>query len=201
LTNPEHRWSVISAPVPPDSCVRKNREKIAMDIRTPLDHECASVEAVHRGAFPTDVEARLVKLLAVRGKATVSMAAVITGQIVGHILFSPATCESSESVATGLGLAPLAVLPEFQRRGIGGELVRAGLKECQRRLTPWVVVLGDPAYYGRFGFVPASRYGLTGEFGGGDAFQVIVFDENRRPARGGNVRYAAEFGELLDSAS
>jgi putative acetyltransferase len=170
-----------------------------VEIREPLESECDEVKRIHMRAFPTDLEARLVELLMANDKATISLVAATEGTVVGHVLLSPAACEGEGGNSIGSGLGPLAVLPEFQRHGIGAELVRAGIAACQRLDTPWIVVLGDPAYYGRLGFVPASRYGLTGEFAGDDAFQILIIDEQRRPATGGHVRYAAEFRQIVAS--
>ena len=72
----------------------------------------------------------------------------------------------SSRAEDGLGLGPVAVLPEFQRRGIGGGLIRGGLAAAERLGTGFVVVLGEPAYYGRFGFRPAAEWGLRDEYGG-----------------------------------
>jgi putative acetyltransferase len=156
-----------------------------------------AIDAVHRHAFPTDAEARLVALLIARGKDAVSLVAEERGQVAGHILFSPATMKwPNHPTCPGLGLAPLAVLPRFQRQGIGSALMRAGLAEY-RQHGGFVVVIGHPAYYPRFGFVPASRYGMTCDFGSGDAFQVIVDHEVRLPFGGAAVRYADEFYELF----
>ena len=115
------------------------------------------VEAVHQAAFPTDLEARLVRLLVSRGRDECSLAAVVEKQIVGHILFSPATCAGAGGQSTGLGLAPLAVLPDFQRQGIGTALIRAGLTACQALHTPWIVVLGEPGAEHRETFRSAGR--------------------------------------------
>ena len=98
----------------------------------------------------------------------------------------------------GLGLAPIAVLPESRRRGIAARLIRGGLAVCERSGVDFVVVLGDPHYYGRFGFVPARRWRLTDEYGGGDAFQALELRTASIPAGGGIVRYAPEFAELAD---
>jgi putative acetyltransferase len=172
-----------------------------MEIRPPLLAERSFVEEVHLRAFPTDLEARLVELLVARGNDTISLVATMASAIVGHVVFSPATCEGESGVSTGLGLGPLAVRPDLQRRGIGIELVRAGIAAAAELQSPWIVVVGEPTYYGRFGFEPASQYGLTGEFGGNDAFQILILDQQCRPAIGGFVRYAAEFRQIVGEHS
>jgi putative acetyltransferase len=103
----------------------------------------------------------------------------------------------AHTAKAGLGLAPLAVLPEYHRRGIGSALIRAGLAACRRQGAAWVIVLGNPAYYGRFGFAPASRWQLSGEFGGGDAFGFLPLACEASDLAGGLARYAPEFRELI----
>jgi putative acetyltransferase len=92
-----------------------------------------------------------------------------------------------------VGLAPVAVLPEWQRRGVGGRLVRAGLEACRERGFAFAVVLGHLEYYPRFGFIPASRYGLGNEYGAGDAFMALELRPGGLPPVGGLVKYDAEF--------
>ena len=103
------------------------------------------------------------------------------------MLFSPVTLLGTSG---GLGLAPIGVLPDYQNSGIGGALIRAGLEACQALGTPFVVVLGDPGYYSRFGFERAHRHGLENTFGADEEFRVIVFGAAPPP---GTVRYSPEF--------
>jgi putative acetyltransferase len=122
------------------------------------------------------------------GRLTDSLVADDAGRIVGHIAFSPVTVES---VGGGVGLAPVAVLPECQRNGVGSQLVREGLRRAKEAGAAFAVVLGEPAYYSRFGFGPASRWGLSDGYGGGEAFQAIVWVGTPPP---GLVKYVPEFG-------
>ncbi len=162
-------------------------------IRTQRDGD--NVAAIHRAAFPTEAESRVVDELRAQGKALVSLVAESGPQIVGHVLFSAAEIEGQRK--DGAGLAPVAVLPEMQRRGIGSTLVRAGLDACRRAGVGFVVVLGDPGFYERFGFERASGRGLRNEYGAESEFMVIELVPQSIPAKGGLVKYAPEFAKLV----
>jgi putative acetyltransferase len=123
----------------------------------------------------------------------VSLVAEIGDVIVGHIAFSPV---AAASTAAGAGLAPIAVIEAHRRRGVAAELVRKGLDACRQAGVGWVVVLGDPAYYARFGFRAASDFGLRDDYGGGDAFQAVELIRGALPVGAGLVRYAEEFATL-----
>ena len=160
----------------------------------------AAVRAVHLAAFPTAMEADLVDRLRANGHAAISHVALEGECIVGHILFSPVTVHADDRpdnvIAHGLGLAPLAVMPAFQRRGIGKALVKAGIEQCRQSGVGFVVVIGDPSYYSRVGFEPASQHGLSDEFAAGDAFQILLLALAAMP-QGGLVRYGNEFADLV----
>jgi putative acetyltransferase len=166
-------------------------------IRCECVSEAQAIAAVHEAAFPTSAEARLVERLRDAGRATISLVAECEGAIAGHVLFSPVSIgEHPGPPRRFLGLAPVAVLPGFQRRGIGSALIRAGLEEAKRLGAALAVVLGEPHYYARFGFERASDFGLGNQYGAGEEFRVVVFDRTAIPAGGGLVRYAPEFAEL-----
>jgi putative acetyltransferase len=170
-------------------------------IRSEQPQDSGPIDAVHLAAFPSDAEARLVSLLRKNGHASVSLVCEIGGRVVGHILFSPVEIAGKTSNSSGLGLAPLAVLPEFQRMGIGSSLVTAGLAACRQSGCGFVVVLGHPEYYPRFGFRKASRLGLSNEYQADEAFMVIELVSGSLPPAGGLVRYGPEFAELESAPS
>lgn len=158
---------------------------------TPAD--VAAIHRVHTVSFPTPAEARLVDALRAAGRLTVSLLAVDGNVVVGHVAFSPVTLERS---AAGLGLAPVAVLRTHRRRSVAADLIRAGLARCRATGSGFVVLLGEPDYYARFGFRPASAWRLQDEYGGGAAFQALELAPHAIPSDGGLVRYAPEFAAL-----
>lgn len=166
-------------------------------IRREEDRDRASVYRVNEQAFARPGEARLVDALRIGAHPTISLVAEQAGQVIGHIFFSPVIIESDGSASTALGLAPLAVLPDWQRQGVGAQLVRAGLEECQRLGQNVVVVLGHPEYYPRFGFVPAARLGLRCEYPVPDeVFLVAELTPGALAGRRGLVKYGPEFQQL-----
>jgi putative acetyltransferase len=159
-------------------------------IRAEEPSDVAAIRDVHVAAFPSDSEARLVDALRDAQRSTISLVAELDGRVVGHVAFSPVTAANG---ASGLGLAPVAVTPQHQKQGVGAALILAGLAAAREMGAPFVVVLGDPAYYGRFGFTAAPAQGLSDEYGGGEAFQAIELRPGGVPRNAGLVRYSPEF--------
>jgi putative acetyltransferase len=162
-------------------------------VRPEQPGDVAAIHAVHAASFPTDVEARLVSVLRAAGHLLVSLVAEADGAVVGHVAFSPVVAATG---AVGVGLAPVAVLESHRRQGIAARLIEAGLAACRSAGFAWAVVMGEPAYYARFGFRPASAFGLSDEYGGGPAFQVVELVPGGMPSEAGLVRYAPEFASL-----
>jgi len=159
-------------------------------IRPETQLDCQEISELLTAAFPTAVEAKLVVALRRANRLTVSLVAVANDSIIGHVAFSPV---SATSGAAGIGLAPVAVAEAHRRQGVAASLIRAGLEACRDAGLGWAVVLGDPHYYGRFGFRPAADFGLADEYGGGAAFQALELLPNALPQRAGLVRYSEEF--------
>ncbi len=166
-------------------------------IRDELPGDVAAVRSINTLAFGRPAEARLVDCLRTACPEAISLVAVEEGIVVGHILFTPATIDGAG--LGGMGLAPMAVLPGKQRSGIGSALVKAGLARLREMNCPFVIVLGHPAYYPRFGFVPASRAGLCSQWPGvpDEAFMVLALDPGRLSGVHGTARYRPEFDEAL----
>ncbi len=142
-------------------------------------------------------EAEIVARLRAKCPEILSLIAEEHDRLRGHILFSPVKIASDGRVLEGMGLAPLSVLPGFQRQGIGSRLVEAGLKRLAETGCPFVVVLGHPEYYGRFGFEPAGRFGITSEFTGvpEEVFRIKPLSISPADLPPGLAKYRDEFSE------
>jgi putative acetyltransferase len=166
-----------------------------IEVRDERPADVEATRAVNRQAFGQDLEGRIVDALRANGAATLSLVAIDDDAVVGHIMFSPLSVGS----ATGVGLGPMAVLPSHQRRGIGSRLVEAGLERLRSAGCPFVVVLGHPSFYPRFGFEPGAAYGLTCEWDvPSEAFMVKVLDATASGSLRGVARYRAEFSMKPD---
>ena len=156
------------------------------------DHAC--VHTVQREAFGRVEEADLVDTLREATQPQLSLVAERDGEVVGHVFFSPVAVEGTRGAPASAGLAPLAVTPAEQGRGIGSALVREGLSRCFGLGWPAVFLLGDPAYYGRFGFQLAAPRGLHYESHDYDrGFQLIELEPDVLHGCRGWVRYHEAF--------
>lgn len=163
-------------------------------IRRELPDDVPAIDAVHRAAFDTDLEANLVTALRADTGwlPTLSLVAVDEGAVVGHVVCTRATVDDMPA----LGLGPLGVLPKRQRGGVGGTLMHAVLGAADALDEPVVVLLGHTDYYPRFGFRPATEFGIVPpvpEWGA--HFQARPLTAYRPTIRG-KFTYAAPFQDL-----
>ncbi|HET9219917.1 MAG TPA: N-acetyltransferase [Terriglobia bacterium] len=174
----------------------KGATTVIVEIRSERPDDRVAIREVHVRAFGDADAANLVDLLRERKKASISLVAVAGDKVVGHIMFSPITISQAPEDFRGIGLAPLAVLPEYQNRGIGSQLARAGLDVCVQGSYDVVVVLGHTSYYPRFGFSRAKDFGLDNEYNAADAFMALELKPAALRGVRGLVRYAPEFAEV-----
>ena len=164
-----------------------------MLIRNEEENDLAAVHAVNASAFESPAEAYLVNTLRKEACPIVSLVAVENKAVVGHILFSPVLLTDHPGLKI-MCLAPLAVLPANQGKGIGSALVRVGLERCKDSGFGAVVVLGHPEYYRRFGFLPSSRFDIGCEYDvPEEAFMVVELQRGYLCGSSGTIKYHAAF--------
>lgn len=159
--------------------------------------DVVGIRHVNRIAFDGEYEAEVVDRLRENCPTILSLVAKDGEDVVGHILFSPAHIVQSEGGSiSGMGLGPLAVLPAYQGLGIGSALCHVGLQHMDQAGYPFVIVLGHPDYYPRFGFKRASAYGIRSSFKDipDEAFMIRIFDVEMMMDVKGIANYRPEFG-------
>lgn len=133
-----------------------------MTIRPETPDDLASIATVVEAAFPTDAEARLVEAIRVSNRfiPELSLVAVEDGAVVGHVMVSHADLDDDGDLHPVAILAPVAVHPDAQGRGIGKALVRESLARAEAMGEPMVILAGSPKYYGSLGFEHSTKYGI-----------------------------------------
>lgn len=137
----------------------------------PADHP--AIRHVNEAAFGQPDEARLIEALREDGDVMFELVAEADGAVVGHILFSRLWADRTELIAA---LAPMAVHPEHQRKGLGGRLIESGIETCRDFGAHAVMVLGHPAYYPRFGFSAEAAGKVTSPYSGSPAFMALEME-------------------------
>ncbi|TNF99764.1 MAG: N-acetyltransferase [Gammaproteobacteria bacterium] len=167
-----------------------------MLIRTEEPEDRAAIHAVNVSAFDTPAEADLVDILRKEADPVVSLVAEDTKIVMGHIMFSPVSLSQHPDLRI-MGLAPMAVVPEQQRKGVGSALVSAGLERCKKLGFGAVVVLGHPEYYPRFGFRSSTRFGIACEYNvPDDVFMVMELQPDYLRNVSGTIKYHAAFSKI-----
>jgi putative acetyltransferase len=168
----------------------------ALEIRAERPADAPAVRRVVEAAFKGKTEADLVDALRAAGKFSIALVAAQGRTVAGFVLLTDVEIDGSGLKPRGAGLAPLAVRPTFQRRGIGGLLLRAALERAREAGYGFVVLLGDPRYYRRFGFQTARTLGLECGFAAPEeAFMATELAPGALAGVTGTVHYAPEFAE------
>lgn len=167
-------------------------------IRQQRPEDAPHVRRINELAFDQPLEADLVERLTAACPDALSIVADDDGAVVGHIFFTPVVIDHAGDVVVGMGLAPMAVLPDRQRQGIGSELVRHAIDVLRERGCPFVVVVGHPEYYPRLGFERASLRGLRSQWEGipDEAFMVRILNPEAMTDVSGVARYRPELDEV-----
>ena len=166
-----------------------------MRIRRAVSSDMGDIRTVHLLAFPSAAEADLVEQLVRDGDAALSMVAVENCRIVGHILLSRMDVEADGRSLNALGLAPVAVIPTLQRRGIGSALIEIAIDAARSARVDMIFVLGDTDFYGRFGFDADKARPFSSPYAG-PHFQALVINGASPRAEAGTAKYAPAFGAL-----
>ena len=161
-----------------------------IEIREESPDDIAAIREVNRLAFGQGLEGQVVDALRANGGVLLSLVAVSDGKIVGHILYSPAVVGAFRGAALG----PMAVLPDYQRQGLGSQLVTTGNRRIGEAGHPFVIVLGHPQFYPRFGFTPASARSIRCQLDvPDDVFMVLILDSTKTEGMTGLAQYRSEF--------
>jgi putative acetyltransferase len=170
-----------------------------MIIRQEAEEDIAGIHALHTLAFEQSLEADIVDALRKNCDDLLSLVADEGGKIIGHILFSPAEIEGPHGVIKGMALAPMAVLADMRRKGVGTRLVKHGLVQLMRARCPFIIVVGRPDYYTHFGFGPASNFGIKCQWENvpDEAFMILWIDKSKIDGVSGVARFREEFNEAL----
>jgi len=173
-------------------------DKIMLKFRREENSDREEVYRIHQDAFQRDDEAELVEKLRKNKQfnSNLSFVALVDNKIVGHILFTPVQI-SSKSISS-LALAPVSILSEYQRKGIGSQLIEYALNQLKSQGFSSVIVLGHEHFYPRFGFLPAKKFKIRAPFPleNENCFMALELKPQAFPLddKEGIVQYLPEFG-------
>jgi putative acetyltransferase len=167
-------------------------------IRREQPQNIPEIHQVHIRAFGRQQEASIVDELRKNCNSILSLVAFTDGKVIGHILLSPVVIEGKHGKLVGTGLAPHAVLPEYQRKGIGTQLIQTAISRIKEGGCPYIIVIGHPEYYARFGFEQAGRIGICCERKVPDeSFMILILDKKAMNGITGVTRYRHEWAEAM----
>jgi putative acetyltransferase len=167
-----------------------------MNIRDEKIKDFEMVYTVNTVAFNRFAEANLVEILFRQTHPRISLIAENIGTVVGHILFTPVTLTGYAGLKI-IGLAPVAVLPEYQGKGIGSALIEEGLLRCKTAGFGACVVLDHKGYYPRFGFTPSVNFGITCEYNvPPEVFMVIELQPGYLHGASGTIQFRPAFNKV-----
>jgi putative acetyltransferase len=161
--------------------------------------DIAFIHSVNEQAFGRVSEAKLVDTLRLACTDHLSLVADDNGSIIGHLMFTPVVITDGKQKTEGMGLAPMAVLPSKQHQGIGTQLVDTGLQILKEKGCPFIIVLGHPEYYPRFGFQATSGRNIRTQWDGvpDEAFMILVMDHEAMQNVSGVATFRDEFNDAL----
>lgn len=168
-------------------------------IRKENKNDFEPIKQINDKAFGQPQEGIVVNKLRELDTNALSLVAEIDGKLVGHIFYSTAEIEFKNERIVGMGLAPVAVLPEYQKQGIGKKLITESINMLLKMPTPFIIVLGHESYYPKFGFETASKYGIKCQWEDvpDDAFMIMIIDNEIMKDVNGVARYRDEWNEAM----
>ncbi|MBD2347201.1 GNAT family N-acetyltransferase [Anabaena subtropica] len=168
-----------------------------MNISTETPSDYLAISQVNNLAFGRENESQLIAAIRLSDFyiPELSLIAEIDNNVVGHIIFSYIELAGEEKLQV-LALAPIAVHPQFQKQGIGSALIQIGLTKAEARGESLVIVLGDPQFYTRFGFIPSTTYGIESPFPVPDEFFMVKPLQKYQTKYRGKVIYPPAFHQV-----
>ena len=168
-------------------------------IRKETEKDYNAIKEVNNQAFSQAIEGNIIDKIRISDPKALSLVATLEDKVVGHIFFSSAWIHEKPEIKNGMGLAPMAVLPKFQKQGIGCSLINEGIRILKQQSVPFIIVLGLANYYPKFGFETASKHGLKSQWEGvpDEAFMVLILDADLMNKITGTAFYREEFNEAV----
>ncbi|MFC2138353.1 GNAT family N-acetyltransferase [Bacteroidota bacterium] len=168
-------------------------------IRKEKSSDFESIKYVNNQAFNQPQEGNVIDKIRNTDSNILSLVAEMDNKIVGHIFFSSVEIEGYSEIKDGMGLAPMAVLPEYQKQGIGEMLINEGITILKEKNVPFIIVLGHEHYYPKFGFEISSKYGIKCQWEGipDEVFMVMILDKNKMKNVKGVAKYREEWNEAV----